>query len=717
MTRGTLSVAALALIATLTGCQTFPTMATQADRYRIEVRLDPATHHIVGRTAMDLTRVGDVAAAADPRIGVEFLLHPALRVTGVRTGGIEGQYRGVRRRVKSDDGEVTANAHLVVLDGPADALSLFIDYEGKLFQDPSAGEIAGEIHNFTMKAHAGEDGVYLAGGYWYPEPPEVEGGAPALADYILIADEVPGIDLVAGADWDPSLAAQTGRLAWQTPYPTDGMVLVGGPHEVHETTHNGVDISLHLKPSQAEHVDGLFAAVRRNLDRYEPLIGRYPAREFSIVDNFFSSGFAFPTFTLLSSAVIDMGHRAQTAHGYIDHEMLHCWWGNGIHVDTRDGNWCEALASYGANYYGYILDGNESEARRTRRNDAHFLSRLTPDKDKPLGTYGQKDGCGRGIAYSKGAMVFHMLAKKMGQDEFWAAMRRFTAKYVGRAASWEDIRRLCEEVSGESLSTFFEQWVRRGGAPNLRIDSATFDSAEQRLSVTVSQGDPPFEVDVPIRLFHADGSLDITVSLDTPTRTLTVPVSVIPTRVELDPDYQLFRRVSQNDIIPTTGCTRYGTAFASVLPAGEVPEAYTQLRSMFESSFEPHERIALIAGTIQEGALAERCALIVGEAVRDPYVAGFLTAIEFPVRFTNTGFEFQGTRYEDPEDAILCTVSHPGVSGGGVTVVLANSQQAMPPAMNIPMYDRSLVVFKNGSPTLRHDFEPRLAVNVDIVSP
>ena len=121
---------------------------------------------------------------------------------------------------------------------------------------------------------------------------------------------------------------------------------------MHRGDHNDIRIRLHLKPGQAAHAPGLIDSVRHNLERYEPLLGPYPAREFTVVDNFFSSGFAFPTFTLLSSAVIDMGVRSQTTHGYIDHEMLHCWWGNGVHVDPRDGNWCEALASYGANYYG-----------------------------------------------------------------------------------------------------------------------------------------------------------------------------------------------------------------------------------------------------------------------------------------------------------------------------------------------------------------------------
>jgi hypothetical protein len=182
--------------------------------------------------------------------------------------------------------------------------------------------------------------------------------------------------------------------------------------------------------------------------------------------------------------------------------------------------------------------------------------------------------------------------------------------------------------------------------------------------------------------------------------------------VELDPDYHLFRKVPLDQILPTTSSTRFGKAFTAVLPAGEAPDAYRKIQSVFESSFEAGERIVVVAGQFQGQPLAERCALILGSAATDPYVSAFLSAIEFPVRWTDSGFEVDGARYGDPGDAVLCTVAHPGVPGGGVTVVYANSGESVPSAFAIPMYDRSLVVFRNGRAVLKRDFERRPTVPV-----
>jgi hypothetical protein len=149
------------------------------------------------------------------------------------------------------------------------------------------------------------------------------------------------------------------------------------------------------------------------------------------------------------------------------------------------------------------------------------------------------------------------------------------------------------------------------------------------------------------------------------------------------------------------------------LPPGDVPEPYTTLQSVFENDFEEDERHTLVVGDIEEGALAERCVLIVGEAVRDPYVAAFLGAIEFPVRWLEDGFELAGVRYTDPGDSVLATASHPGVPGGGVTVVYANSEEAFPNPRHVTFYDRSVVVFKNRRPTTRRDLEHHKVVPVE----
>lgn len=718
------SVAILTLFAT--GCATPSRMPVRAERYTIDVRLDPTTHHLTGQTAIDL--VATHPALSSGPVSFELELHPDLRITNLRASGAE-LASSVATPVaaepqpsvpQSDAPAAPLSRHAITLRRPVEALTLYVEYEGQLFQDVAAGERPGEIHNFTMRAHIAPEGVYLAEGCWYPQPTP-DPTEPTLAEFNLTAHAPPGIELIASGQRDEPRAAAAEAFAWHSPYPLQHMSLVGGPLTVHRDKHRDHDIAVYLSPAHAADATLWLSAIKKNLDRYEPLIGPLPARDYAVVENFFSSGFAFPCFTLLSSAVIAMGERSATTHGYLDHEMLHSWWGNGVFVDPRDGNWCEALTSYCTNYYGHILDGNEAEARRKRRNYSHFLSRMKPQDDKPLGTFGLPNGCNRTIAYDKGAMVFHMLAMKIGQDHFWTAMRKLITDRTGDFASWETLRDTCEAEAGAPLDVFFEQWIRRAGAPTISLESAMFDSAESTVNIAVRQSQPVFKLDDVNLTVFADNSKETVLKPDASVKLVTltsesqaVPfwVPFNPDRVVLDAGYRILRKVAPEELVPTTAATRRGAAFAVVVPPGELPDEYAKLKKSFESSFDAAKRIERTTGQIEEAALAERSTLILGDAVHDPYIEAFLTALEFPVTWSEEEFEFDDETYDDPGDAVLCTIRHPGVVGGGVTVVYANSEPAIPKANFIPMYEHSLVIFHDGKPVLRHDFENPQTIKV-----
>ena len=108
---------------------------------------------------------------------------------------------------------------------------------------------------------------------------------------------------------------------------------------------------------------------RRYIALYEELIGPYPFQQFSIVENFFPTGYGFPSYTLLGSTVIRLPFIIETSLG---HEIAHCWWGNGVLVDDRQGNWCEGLTTYLADYL-YKERTSEEEGRQLQASDPEEL--------------------------------------------------------------------------------------------------------------------------------------------------------------------------------------------------------------------------------------------------------------------------------------------------------------------------------------------------------
>lgn len=590
---------------------------------------------------------------------------------------------------------------------------LVIRYGGCLFQDVEAGEKPGRIHNLQMKAHIGHEGIFLAeDGGWYPQLPSPVGksGAPEieLTEFELTAAEPPGLVLVASGNRDKAKLNEPrgARATWRTPFPFEGMALVGGPHQVFQRQVNSVLVSVHLLKDHAQFAAGLLDAVESYLKLYEPLVGKYPFVEFTVAENFFSSGFAYPGFTVLASAVIAMGPMGLEP-GYLDHELLHNWWGNGVFVSALDGNWCECLTSYCANYMRHVLEGREKKARAVRRDICYGLSRLSPDRDKPLGRFGHDDGPDQFIGYQKGSMVFAMLARRVGQDAFWRALRRLTEERLGKATTWDHIRATIEKESRQPLGPFFDQWVRGTGIPDILIEEADYDARTKRLTVAISQKGPPAAgLAVPVRLAYEDGVVDEIVNLDRPTQICVIKLLDAPKYVELDPDFHVMRRVPLADVVPTiSGIGK--TKSLTVVRTEEDFDAYQQVVSQIEERYEGAEGTSVRyvqANEFTADHLKEGHALILGKACLAPAAQDLLQGRTLSIN--ESSFSVSNKPYDKPTDEVLCCFRNEQDPGGVLCFYYGNSAADLKKARVITFYGgNSLVVFENGLAVYRQDFE------------
>jgi len=91
-----------------------------------------------------------------------------------------------------------------------------------------------------------------------------------------------------------------------------------------------VDIYTYFYPDNAGLSARYLEAAARYIGFYAELFGPYPFEKFAVVENFFPTGYGFPSYTLLGSAIIRLPFIIDTS---LPHEIAHCWWGNGVLVD------------------------------------------------------------------------------------------------------------------------------------------------------------------------------------------------------------------------------------------------------------------------------------------------------------------------------------------------------------------------------------------------
>ena len=395
---------------------------------------------------------------------------------------------------------------------------------------------------------ASPEGSFLgAGAGWYPRPARpfsyrvrlsLPAGQRGLVPGRLLREQEP-----RGPD-----GRYVAEFAFE--HPAGGIDLMAGPYVVREklvarAAAEPLRLRTYFYPELVPLADDYLADSARYIARYEGEIGAYPFAGFSVVAGPLPTGFGMPTLTYIGAQVLRLPFIRATSLG---HEVLHDWWGNGVYVDYAHGNWSEGLTTFMADY-AYKEEVSADEARAARLAWLRDFASLPAGEPQSLAEFRSRaHGAAAAIGYGKAAFVFFMLRDLIGADAFARGIRTFWREQRFRVASWADLQRAFEQASGRPLATFFAQWVRRAGAPDLRITSARL--RERVLEVSFAQSDPPYALRVPLEIVGEKGSETRVVELDRAQQTVTLPVDGSPMGLRLDPQVRLWRVLDAADLPP-----------------------------------------------------------------------------------------------------------------------------------------------------------------------
>ena len=508
----------------VTALQVFAAEAPEVVKQEIMVTLDPPRHLVVGQSS--------IAFAPGSR-SARLRLSKGATVESVRAGAKELSF--------------SFRSGVLELELPEGESAVTVSYRASFNDQVARHPAAGEDPSYGVNAAIGSDGTFLGGGaYWYPVPEKV----PASRRTTISAPA--GIDGVTfGARLSRETSGGVARSVWQEARPVGLLSLCAGPYLVEERQAAGITLYSYFYRDNAELAPRYLDAAAKYLALYQELFGPYPFEKFAVVENFFPTGYGFPSFTLLGGSVIRLPFIVDTS---LPHEIAHSWWGNGIDVELSEGNWCEGLVTYLADY---LLKERRSAAEAIeyrRQLLIDYASLVTPENEFPLTRFvSRSDPPSRAIGYGKGAMVFHMIRSRIGDKAFFGALQGLARERMYRSASWSDLLRAFSRASGSDLSDMRE-WIALPGGPRLALSGVESRSSGEGWLVTgsVKQSPPFFAVGVPLRLETSGGPLDKLLPL--PARKASrfdLASSAEPQRLLLDPAAEIFRILSPGEIPAT----------------------------------------------------------------------------------------------------------------------------------------------------------------------
>lgn len=400
---------------------------------------------------------------------------------------------------------------------------LTLSYRGQLQSTPDCAWLTQTCVQFDAK------GVYLdANSQWYPDT------AKALHSFELSA-ELP-------KDWVSLSQGEQTQNTWRETQPQAAIYFLAGPFKVYSESGQYATAQVYLQTADDVLAKKYLAATHQYLEAYSKQWGAYPYRQFATVESFWETGWGMPSFTLLGSKVMRLPFILGSS---FPHEVLHNWWGNSVYVDSSLGNWSEGLTAYLADYQ---LSAGKGEALNYRRDSLQNYANFTRNaQDFPLKQFHSRhDQTTQAIGYSKSLMLFHMLKQRIGKQAFEESLQLFYKNYAFKWASFADLQAIFEQVSGQQLASFFEQWLERAGAPQLALGEhqLTEDNGKTQLSLTIkqTQTSAAYPLKLPIMATFKDGHTETHwLDFNTAQHNFKLEYTQKPIAVALDPEFELLR--------------------------------------------------------------------------------------------------------------------------------------------------------------------------------
>jgi aminopeptidase N len=485
------------------------------ERYTLALTIDPAARTISGTTTVEaLVTLPNLA-----RLSLDFS-GPAIHRLAV--GDAEAAYQRKGDKLWVDLPQPLAEGT---------SFSIAVTYGGGPSQvnSPYLGFLPLGMHFVEDKAFvmAEPDGART----WFPcnDHPRDK----ALFRYEI---SVPtGYAVAANGQPEPPVPGRKGTTThvWQHDAPMAtylATVAVGRYEIIQQTAPNGVPlrhyVPAHLMPA-AQNLLGRTGDMIVFLEGY---FGAYPFESYGhVVVPMQGVSLETQTMTLLDEGVVASG-----AEVVVVHELAHQWFGDSV----SPASWADIWLNEGfATYAGWLWLEAQSPEQLTRHLNATEGQARQADPGEPLADP-DRDHLFGFNSYIKGAWVLRMLRQQVGDRAFFEALRTYHRRFQDGVAATADFQAVVEEIAGQDLQPFFDQWVYGLRMPRLSVDWQQAENNDLRLQVCQLQ-DGPFVFDLRLAAENGAGTASQVFAVDEGEERFSWPVPFAVGRLEVDPEQTL----------------------------------------------------------------------------------------------------------------------------------------------------------------------------------
>lgn len=295
-----------------------------------------------------------------------------------------------------------------------------------------------------------------------------------------------------------------------------------GEYAVVKDKWRGIDVNYYVEPKYEQDAREIFPYTTEMLEFFSNKLGyAYAWPKFSqVIVRDYVSGAMENTTAVIFGEYVQKNKRELlddhlTNEKVVAHEMFHHWFGDLVTTES----WSNLTLNEGfANYSEYLwlehkYGKDEADFHEMQERQGYVFSAAGGGHPLIHFAYKNREDMFDAHSYNKGGAILQMLRTQIGDDAFFTGLQRYLKKNEFTDVEAHELRLAFEDVTGQDLNWFFNQWFFSAGHPNIDIDYG-WDENTKKASVTISQTQEgqgvPHVFDLPLSVDIYDASGKVT---------------------------------------------------------------------------------------------------------------------------------------------------------------------------------------------------------------
>ena len=282
-----------------------------------------------------------------------------------------------------------------------------------------------------------------------------------------------------------------------------------GDYAIVKDSYKGKDVDYYVEKDYAPVARRIFGNTPEMMAFYSQITGiEYPWVKYDQITgrDYVSGAMENTTATLHTDALQQDARQLTDGNKYEDfvaHELFHQWFGDLVTTESWSNlTLNESFADYSETlWFEHKYGKDAGDAINFKGIQTYLADPTDPAKDLVRFHYADKEDMFDMVTYAKGGRILNMLRNYVGDSAFFKALNVYLTTNKFKSAEAHQLRLAFEEVTGQDLNWFWNEWYYGNGHPKLNIEYI-YDEDVKKVSVIVNQTQPgevfrlPFAIDI-----------------------------------------------------------------------------------------------------------------------------------------------------------------------------------------------------------------------------